>query len=67
MTRTRDLVIEGYLPKIVEWIKRRHLWEYALALKLFELNSSEVKWPTVLTERYLIETDPTTVEFVVTI
>ncbi len=57
-----------YLPRMAEWIKRRHLWEYTLALQLYELDSPDVKWPTTteLTEKFLIDTDPTTKEFIVT-
>jgi hypothetical protein len=62
--RSRELAIEEYLLKITKWIKKRHIWEYALTLQLFELNYSEMKWSTVLIEKYLIEEDSIFNEFV---
>ncbi len=64
--RSRDQAIEKYLSKMTKWIRKRHLWKYAFALQLFELDSSEVKWLTVFIERFLIEKNFTFKNFVIT-
>ncbi len=51
---------------MTKWIRKKHLWEYVLAFQLFELDSSEVKWFTVLIERFLIEKNLTFKNFVIT-
>jgi hypothetical protein len=64
--KAKDIAIEQYIPKLMEWIRDRYVWEFALALELYELDTPQVTWPTSHTEKYLIDTDQTTKELAIT-